>query len=77
MKARTTTLMMIAEEEEFVYPTNVIPNAVPAAGGCSTSMTTMINIVIPTEAENHSALKNIISIKGNTAKQTPTKNPTR
>ena len=77
MKARTTTLMMIAEEEEFVYPTNVIPNAVPAAGGCSTSMTTMINIVIPTEAENYSALKNIISIKGNTAKQTPTKNPTR
>jgi hypothetical protein len=77
MKASNITLIMIAEAEKFVYPTSVTPNAVPAAGGCSTSITTMINIVTPTDAENHNALNNRKSMKGNTAKQTPTKNPTR
>tara|TARA_Y100000815_G_C12952305_1_gene353379 strand:+ start:170 stop:520 length:351 start_codon:yes stop_codon:yes gene_type:complete len=72
-----TTLIRIAEADELLYPTSVIPKAVPAAGGCSKSNTTINSIVIPTEAENQTALKKRISIKGNTAKQDPTKKPTR
>ena len=72
-----TTLIRIAEADELVYPTSAIPKAVPAAGGCSKSNTTINSMVIPTEAENQTALKKRIPINGNTAKQDPTKKPTR
>jgi hypothetical protein len=72
-----TTLIRIAEADELLYPTSAIPKAVPAAGGCSKSNTTINSMVIPTEAENQTALKKRISIKGNTAKQDPTKKPTK
>ncbi len=48
---------------------------VPTAGGCSISKIIIRNIVITTDNENHNALKKTNSIKGNTAKHTPTKKP--
>jgi hypothetical protein len=77
IKAKITTLIRIAEADELLYPTSAIPKAVPAAGGCSKSNTTINSMVIPTEAENQTALKKSIPMKGNTAKQDPTKKPTR
>jgi len=77
IKAKMTTLIIMAEADELVYPTSAIPKAVPAAGGCSKSNTTINSMVIPTEAENQTALKKRIPINGNTAKQDPTKKPTR
>lgn len=38
---------------------------------------TMTNNVIPTDNAYHSAVKNVTCINGNTAKQEPTKNPTK
>tara|TARA_Y100001934_G_scaffold121569_1_gene148660 strand:- start:3036 stop:3350 length:315 start_codon:yes stop_codon:yes gene_type:complete len=52
-----------------------MPNAVPAAGGCSTSNTTIKSMVMPTDKENHIALKITMCINGKTAKQEPIKKP--
>ena len=52
-----------------------MPKAVPAAGGCSTSNTTINSIVIPTDKENQIALKNTMFMNGKTAKQDPIKKP--
>ena len=54
---------------------SVIPNAVPAAGGCSRSKTTINRMVMPTDNENHNALKRTTSINGKTAKHEPIKKP--
>ena len=61
----------------LLYDINVIPNAVPAAGGCSTSNTTIKSIVMPTDKENHIALNNKMCMNGKTAKQEPMKKPRR
>ena len=67
--------MRIAVADVLLYAINVMPNAVPAAGGCSTSNTTIKSIVMPTDKENHIALKITMCINGKTAKQEPIKKP--
>jgi hypothetical protein len=49
------TLMKIAKADKEVSSINVLPSAVPLAGGCSKSIMTVIKIMSPTEHENHSA----------------------
>ena len=75
MIARNKTLITMVITDVGLYAISVIPNAVPAAGGCSKSSMIINKIVIPTDKENHNALNNTMSINGNAAKHDPIKNP--
>ena len=68
-------LMLTAMKTSKEMPVIAIPRAVPAAGGCSISITTMVNMVAPT-ANEYTIMEYIKADCGIKENKNPHKRPT-
>ena len=75
MIAKNKTLIIMVITDVELHALSVIPNAVPAAGGCSKSSMIINKIVIPTDKKNQNALDSTMSINENAPKHDLIKNP--